>query len=304
MNDFNLKQFLQEQKLTKLSTLSENYSDKVHQAFDNIKSDQGFTTTDSIFSDYDDFNDLEKHELMRMLAKNNMLADSNRIPNYGKSFRRKHVPDAAWLDTEDVEEMFEEELLEKSGLNTEYYKEILNQNHNNSDLEGFNTDEDAYNVLQEEQNFSKIKGYLQRYGSQEDIKQYLSSVQRDFERDSSGSDYEGWEEDDYIEDFKNYVADRSLEESSFLEEEQDFNIPDIINFGADFQSTVKYGPETQEYEAFESIQNEDDWENYWSEMQSKGIVISYDNTEDIYVVSSVFDSDEDNEDSFEEESDF
>jgi len=83
-----------------------------------------------------------------------------------------------------------------------------------------------YRMLDKGATFDQVKKYLNEkedqhgnlfqalanLGSEMEIQQYLDSVSRDMLRTPGQNDYAGWTEDDYIEDFKNYIADKSLQE--------------------------------------------------------------------------------------------
>ena len=84
----------------------------------------------------------------------------------------------------------------------------------------------VYRMLDKGATFDQVKKYLNEkedqhgnlfqalanLGSEMEIQQYLDSVSRDMLRTPGQNDYAGWTEDDYIEDFKNYIADKSLQE--------------------------------------------------------------------------------------------
>lgn len=54
----------------------------------------------------------------------------------------------------------------------------------------------------------KLEDILSDYGADTEIKSYIDSVNRDRQPDN----YADFEDDDFLEDFQNYVADKSLEE--------------------------------------------------------------------------------------------
>jgi hypothetical protein len=66
--------------------------------------------------------------------------------------------------------------------------------------------------LNEEDKLPNLKQALADLGSDVEIQQYLDSVSRDMTRTPGKNDYKDFTEDDYIEDFKNYIADKSLQE--------------------------------------------------------------------------------------------
>jgi hypothetical protein len=66
--------------------------------------------------------------------------------------------------------------------------------------------------LNEEDKLPNLKQSLADLGSDVEIQQYLDSVSRDMTRTPGKNDYKDFTEDDYIEDFKNYIADKSLQE--------------------------------------------------------------------------------------------
>jgi hypothetical protein len=66
--------------------------------------------------------------------------------------------------------------------------------------------------LNEEDGPRNLKQTLANLGSEMEIQQYLDSVSRDMLRTPGKNDYKDFTEDDYIEDFKNYIADKSLQE--------------------------------------------------------------------------------------------
>jgi len=84
----------------------------------------------------------------------------------------------------------------------------------------------VYRMLDKGATFDQVKKYLNEkedqhgnlfqalanLGSEMEIQQYLDSVSKDMLRTPGQNDYAGWTEDDYIEDFKNYIADKSLQE--------------------------------------------------------------------------------------------
>jgi len=84
----------------------------------------------------------------------------------------------------------------------------------------------VYRMLDKGATFDQVKKYLNEkedqhgnlfqalanLGSEMEIQQYLDSVSKDMLRTPGQNDYKGWTEDDYIEDFKNYIADKSLQE--------------------------------------------------------------------------------------------
>jgi len=84
----------------------------------------------------------------------------------------------------------------------------------------------VYRMLDKGATFDQVKKYLNEkedqhgnlfqalanLGSEMEIQQYLDSVSRDMLRTPGQNDYKGWTEDDYIEDFKNYIADKALQE--------------------------------------------------------------------------------------------
>lgn len=78
-------------------------------------------------------------------------------------------------------------------------------------LKTFKSEEEArkfQNSLDDDQqkiNWTKVVQALSEFGSKDEIKQYLTSLHQ------SGDNFETVE--DYVEDFKNYVADKGLEES-------------------------------------------------------------------------------------------
>jgi hypothetical protein len=66
-------------------------------------------------------------------------------------------------------------------------------------------------------NWSKVVQALSQFGSKDEIKQYLTSLHQ------SGDTFETV--DDYVEDFRNYVADKSLEEhGEYFDRVSDMNI--------------------------------------------------------------------------------
>ena len=83
-----------------------------------------------------------------------------------------------------------------------------------------------YRMLDKGASYDEVKKYLNEiedkhgnlfqalanFGSEVEIKQYLDSVSKDMLRTPGKNDYEGWTEEDYLEDFKNYIADKSLQE--------------------------------------------------------------------------------------------
>ena len=66
--------------------------------------------------------------------------------------------------------------------------------------------------LNEEDKLPNLKQALADLGSDVEIQQYLDSVSRDMTRTPGKNDYKDFTEDEYIEDFKNYIADKSLQE--------------------------------------------------------------------------------------------
>jgi len=83
-----------------------------------------------------------------------------------------------------------------------------------------------YRMLDKGASYDEVKKYLNEvedkhgnlfqalanFGSEVEIKQYLDSVSKDMLRTPGKNDYKGWTEEDYLEDFKNYIADKSLQE--------------------------------------------------------------------------------------------
>lgn len=82
---------------------------------------------------------------------------------------------------------------------------------NQNDLEG-KEDAQVTPMFEKEDQHGNLFQALANFGSEVEIKQYLDSVSKDMLRTPGQNDYEGWTEDDYIEDFKNYIADKSLQE--------------------------------------------------------------------------------------------
>ncbi len=84
----------------------------------------------------------------------------------------------------------------------------------------------VYRMLDKGATFDQVKKYLNEkedqhgnlfqalanLGSEMEIQQYLDSVSKDMLRTPGKNDYKGWTEEDYLEDFKNYIADKSLQE--------------------------------------------------------------------------------------------
>ena len=77
-------------------------------------------------------------------------------------------------------------------------------------------------MFEKEDQQGNLKNALASIGSDIEIQQYLDSVSKDMLRTPGKNDYKGWTEDDYIEDFKNYISDKSLQEhfSRFLKDYQ------------------------------------------------------------------------------------
>jgi hypothetical protein len=82
---------------------------------------------------------------------------------------------------------------------------------NQNDLEG-KEDAQVAPMFEKEDQHGNLFQALANLGSEMEIQQYLDSVGKEISRTPGKNDYEGWTEDDYIEDFKNYIADKSLQE--------------------------------------------------------------------------------------------
>jgi hypothetical protein len=82
---------------------------------------------------------------------------------------------------------------------------------NQNDIEA-KEDAQVAPMFEKEDQHGNLFQALANLGSEMEIQQYLDSVSRDMLRTPGQNDYAGWTEDDYIEDFKNYIADKSLQE--------------------------------------------------------------------------------------------
>lgn len=63
----------------------------------------------------------------------------------------------------------------------------------------------------------ELKKTLSDYGNHIQINQYLGSLYKCYKKGNKGK-YKGWTIQDYVEDFKNYIADESLEENKTIEQ--------------------------------------------------------------------------------------
>ena len=82
---------------------------------------------------------------------------------------------------------------------------------NQNDIEA-KEDAQVAPMFEKEDQHGNLFQALANLGSEMEIQQYLDSVSKDMLRTPGQNDYKGWTEDDYIEDFKNYIADKSLQE--------------------------------------------------------------------------------------------
>ena len=91
------------------------------------------------------------------------------------------------------------------------YSSAVSAGSNQNDLEG-KEDAQVAPMFEKEDQHGNLFHALSNFGSEVEIKQYLDSISKDMLRTPGKNDYEGWTEDDYIEDFKNYIADKALQE--------------------------------------------------------------------------------------------
>lgn len=91
------------------------------------------------------------------------------------------------------------------------YDSEVGASSNQNDLEG-KEDAQVAPMFEKEDQHGNLFQALANFGSEVEIKQYLDSVSKDMLRTPGQNDYKGWTEDDYVEDFKNYIADKSLQE--------------------------------------------------------------------------------------------
>ena len=82
---------------------------------------------------------------------------------------------------------------------------------NEDDVEG-KEDAQVAPMFEKEDQHGNLFQALADLGSEMEIQQYLDSVGKEISRTPGKNDYAGWTEDDYIEDFKNYIADKALQE--------------------------------------------------------------------------------------------
>ncbi len=91
------------------------------------------------------------------------------------------------------------------------YSSAVSAGSNQNDIEA-KEDSQVAPMFEKEDQHGNLFQALANLGSEMEIQQYLDSVSRDMLRTPGQNDYKGWTEDDYIEDFKNYIADKSLQE--------------------------------------------------------------------------------------------
>jgi hypothetical protein len=91
------------------------------------------------------------------------------------------------------------------------YGSAVSAGSNQNDLEG-KEDAQVAPMFEKEDQHGNLFQALANLGSEMEIQQYLDSVGKEISRTPGKNDYAGWTEDDYIEDFKNYIADKSLQE--------------------------------------------------------------------------------------------
>lgn len=82
---------------------------------------------------------------------------------------------------------------------------------NQNDIEA-KEDAQVAPMFEKKDQYGNLFQALANLGSEMEIQQYLDSVSKDMLRTPGKNDYAGWTEDDYIEDFKNYIADKALQE--------------------------------------------------------------------------------------------
>jgi hypothetical protein len=91
------------------------------------------------------------------------------------------------------------------------YSSAVSAGSNQNDIEA-KEDSQVAPMFEKEDQHGNLFQALANLGSEMEIQQYLDSVSKDMLRTPGQNDYKGWTEDDYIEDFKNYIADKSLQE--------------------------------------------------------------------------------------------
>lgn len=118
-------------------------------------------------------------------------------------------------------------------------------------------------------NFSKpkspsIKDMLLGHGTQEEVNQYFTSIGQDMKLNGTGA-YEGWKKSDFVEDFRNFINDKGLEES---DEEY---LGDLYDEDEEkVERELEYENEKEEYESFNENLNEYDSSELIDRMEGLG----------------------------------